>query len=122
MGTVGSGGVDGGVVNALFLSVVAWETGDDRNIAEGDGKLVGDDAGDAAVAIEEGMDTDETVMKMGEETADFVDVGGFNVLDAVGEVASEAVEFVIDFGAAAGNVVEVFVTGCTEADIVTARA
>ena len=41
MGGVGGGGVDGGVVDALFVGVVARETGDDGDIAEGDGELVG---------------------------------------------------------------------------------
>lgn len=74
VGGVGGGGVDGGVVDALFVGVVAREAGDDGDVAEGNGELVGDDAGDTAVAIEEGVDTDETVVKMSEKAADFVDV------------------------------------------------
>ena len=43
-------------------------------------------------------------------------------MDAAYEVAGEAVEFVVDFGAAAGNVMEVFVPWCAEADVVAARS
>ncbi len=121
MGGVGGGGVDGGVVDALFVGVVARETGD-GDIAEGDGELVGDDAGDAAVAVEEGVDADETVVKMSEKAAGFVDIRGFDILDAAGEVAGEAIKLIVDLGAAAGNVMEVFVPWCAEADVVAARS
>jgi len=122
VGGVGGGGVDGGVVDALFVGVVARETGDDGDIAEGDGELVGDDAGDAAVAVEEGVDADETVVKMSEKAAGFVDIRGFDILDAAGEVAGEAIKLIVDLGAAAGNVMEVFVPWCAEADVVAARS
>lgn len=117
---VGGGGANGGVVDAFFLGVVAWKAGDDWNIAKGDGELVGDDAGDAAVAVEEGVDADEAVVKMGEEAANFVDVGGFNVFDTVCDGAGEGVELVVDFGAATGNVVEVFVPWCAKTNVVAA--
>ena len=119
---VGGGGMNGGVVDALFLGVVARKAGDDRNVAEGDGELVGDDAGDATVAVEEGVDADETIVKVGEETANLVYIGGFDVLDTAHEVAGEGVELVINFGAAAGNVVKIFVPWCAETDVVAARS
>lgn len=105
VGAVGGAGMDGSVVDALFLGVVAGKAGDDRDVAEGDRKLVGDYAGDAAVAVEKGVDADEIVVKMGEEAANFVDVADLDEFDAVVEVAGEAIEFVVNFGAAAGNAV-----------------
>ena len=122
MGRVRGAGSDSGMVDALFLDVVAREAGDNGDVTEGDGELVGDDAGDAAVAVEEGMDTDETIVEVGEEAADFVDIGGFDVFDAIGEAASKGVELVVNFGTAAGNVMKVFIPWRAEANVVTARS
>lgn len=122
VGRVGSGSADGGMIDEFFLGVVAWEAGDDGDVAEGDGELVGDDAGDATVAVEERVDADETVVEMGKETTNFVDVGGFDEGNAVFEATGEGVEFVINFGATAGNVVEVFVPWRAEANVVAARS
>ncbi len=121
VGGVRGAGTDGGVINVLFLGVIARKAGDDGDVAERDGELVGDDTGDAAVTVKEGVDTDETVMKTGEKTANFVDIGGFDVFNTVYEAAGEGVEFVIDFSAATGNVMEVFIAWRAETNIVAAR-
>lgn len=56
--------MNGGVVDTFLLEVIAWKAGDDRDVPEGDGELVGNDPSDAAIAIEKRVDTDKTVMKL----------------------------------------------------------
>ena len=119
---VGGGGANGGVIDALFLGVIAGETCDNRNETEGDGELIGDDAGDATVTVEKWVDADETIMEMCEETANFVDVAGVDEFGLVAEGTGEGVELVVNFGAAAGDVVEVFVAGVAKTDVVAERA
>lgn len=113
--------MDGGVIDAFFLGVVTGKAGDNRNVTEGDGELVSDDAGDAAVAVKEGVDADETVVELGEEAADLVDIVDRDVFETVTEGAGEGEEFIINFGAAARNMIEIFITRCSEANIVTTR-
>ena len=110
------------MVDAFFGGVAAWEAGDDGDVAESDRKLVGDDASDAAVAVKEGVDADEIIVEASEEAADFVKIVGGDKAQAITEVVGEGVELIIKLGAAAGNVMEVFVPWCAETDVVTARA
>ena len=115
---IGGGGANGGVVDALFLGVIAGETSDNRDETEGDRELVGNDASDAAVAVEKWVDADETIVEMREKAADFVNVAGVDEFGLVAEGASEGVELVVNFGAAAGDMMEIFVAGVAEADVV----
>ena len=84
--------------------------------------MVGDDASDATVAVKEGVDADEIIVETSEEAADFVKIVGGDKAQAITEVVGEGVELIINLGAATGNVMEVFVPWCAEADVVTARA